>query len=101
MAGAGLAGDVVLVAARGAELHPVAGQLALEARRNPDLRRALRKRLEQHLAPVEALARETAERDDEDISTPEKFRRYVEEWFSTPDTTTCSAILRGLKGADQ
>lgn len=72
-----------------------------EAARNPSLQHHIRQRLAKYEATNERKAREQAERDGVDVSTPEKLAKFMDEWdYTTPVTTTARDVLGRLKGAD-
>ncbi|WP_026820185.1 helix-turn-helix domain-containing protein [Arthrobacter castelli] len=65
-----------------------------EAAKNPELRRHIEDRLKKYTAMEEPKARAMAEQDDVDISTDEKFQKYLWEWWPNSPMITTRDVLR-------
>lgn len=65
-----------------------------EAKRNPELRGLIEERLKKHTAMHESTARVMAEKDGEDISTPELFNEYLWRWWADSQMIAARDVLK-------
>lgn len=68
---------------------------------NAELRAAIERDLSKAEAKFYPEARAVAERDEIDVSTPEKFDQYLIDWdWSTPQMKTARDVLRGMSDGE-